>query len=914
MATTRHQAEAAQALLSDGTTVTIRPLRPEDHDAVFDLHANQLSADNQRMRFFAMSKRAPALTADRLCARPREGFLALGAVSAPGLPEERLLGVVEYDVDDQRPAVAEIAVAVADDWHHRGVATLLIEHLVHAARADGVRIFEADALAENTRMHKVFTALGLRVTRHFEGAEVRWIVPLDEADEDYRSSVDERGRGADVASLVPLLRPRSVAVVGASRRPGSVGRTVLEKIRHGGFQGPVWAVNAHAGPVDGAPSFATVRDLPGTPDLAVLAVPATRVPEAAEQCGQAGVHALVVLTSGLNRPQARELLDACHRHSMRLVGPNCLGIVQTDPSISLDAQFGAVVPAPGGAGIAVQSGGVGIALMERLNTLGIGVSSFVSLGDKYDVSGNDLLQWWESDGSTELAVLHLESFGSPRAFSRTALRVARTMPVLTVDAGRSAAGRRGAASHTAAAATPTVTREALFTQAGITATHGIGELVETAALLHAQPLPGLSGTVAVLSNAGGIGVLAADACADAGLTLPELPLDLVRRLLAGLPEGAGAANPVDTTAAVTAEQLAAAVDLLADSGAVDAVLVCLAPTALGTGPLDTLRTGPGRRTRPLAVVRLDQQAPVEYVDADDGGRLPCYADAQSAARALAHAFGRARWLARPPSPEPRPDGIDRDGARALVGEFLSRNPDGGWLDPLATDRLLTCYGLPQAPTLWVTSEHDALLAATTLGHLGHHGRVALKAYWPGLVHKSELGAVRTGLRGHDQVRAAYRDFADRFGDRLTGVVVQAMADPGTELFAGMVQDEVFGPLVLFGMGGTAIDLLDDRAARLAPLTSADVHDLITTLRGTPLLLGYRGAPPADLDALEDLLARLSAMACDLPQLTEADLNPLVATRDGVTCVDARLRLEPRPTPDPYLRRLRRLPDPGTHAQ
>jgi len=903
MSTPRFRPASAEALLADGTTVTVRPLVPDDHEAVLRLHEARMSPDNQRLRFFAMSKRAPALTADRLCDPNRQGFLSLGAFAG-----ELLVGVVEYDVDDQRPMVAEIAVAVADAWHHRGVATLLIEHLAHAARAAGIRFFEADALAENSAMHKVFTDLGMRVERHVRGAEVRVVVRLEENAEDYLAGVDERGRNADVASLTPLLEPRSIAVVGASQRTGSVGQTILLKIRRGEYCGIVWAVNPRADSIAGTPCYPSVGQLPAVPDLAVLAVPAAQVPAVAQECGEAGVRALVVLTSGLDRSQSRELLDTCRRHSMRMVGPNCLGIAQTDPAVRLDAQFGAVTAAPGSAGVAVQSGGVGIALLESLNTLGIGISSFVSLGDKYDVSGNDLLQWWEGDGRTELAVLHLESFGSPRAFSRTARRVARTMPVLTVDAGRSAAGRRGAASHTAAAATSTVTRQALFAQAGITATRGIGELIEAAALLHAQHLPGTGGRIAILSNAGGIGVLAADACADAGLTVPDLPIDLACRLLGRLPKGSSTSNPVDTTAAVTPQELATAVDVLVDSGSADAVLVCLAPTALGTDPLADLIRSPGRRACPIALVRLDQKVPVAYLTADDGDRLPVYADPQAAARALAHATDRARWLAQPPSAEPDPDGIDQEAAQTLVEDFLAEHPDGGWLDPTSTAALLRCYGLPLFHAQWATSERDTIEAASTLERLGHHHQIALKAYWPGQVHKSDVGAVRTGLHGRDQVRLAYRDFALRFGDRLAGVLVQPMAAPGTELFAGMVQDEVFGPLVLFGLGGTSTDLLDDRAARLAPLTVADIHILLTSPQSSPLLFGYRGAPPADLDALEDLLARLSRMACDLPQLTDVDLNPLIANRDGITCVDAKLRLEPRPVPDPYLRRLRRLPD------
>lgn len=559
------------------------------------------------------------------------------------------------------------------------------------------------------------------------------------------------------------------------------------------------------------------------------------------------------------------------------------------------------------AGIAVQSGGVGIALLEHFSRLGIGVSSFLSLGDKYDVSGNDMLQWWESDQGTELAVLHLESFGNPRAFSRTARRVARSMPVLTVDAGRSDAGRRAAASHTAAAATPTMTRQALFTQAGIIATRSIGELVDTAALLHAQPLPaGIR--VAVVSNAGGAGVLAADACVDAGLTVPALDPGLAGELLEVLPPGAAAANPVDTTAAVTADRMRACVDRLAAHPAVDAVLVVLVPTALATGtrddPLLALTDAPGRRARPVAAVLLDQDTPVRLLTAADDATIPSYAEPQSAARALAHAARYGRWRADPPGTIPPLSGIDRSGANAIVEEYLAEHPDGGWLDPCDCAALLDRYRIPQLPWAWAEDEDTAARAARRL--TGPEGRAALKAYWPGLVHKSDQGALRLDLEGEEAVRMAFLDLRTRFGEHMTGAIVQPMARRGTELFTGVVQDEVFGPLVLFGLGGTATELLADHAARLAPLTDRDVHALMTAPRCAPLLFGYRGGSAVDLEGLEQLLLRVSRLASDLPQLAEADLNPVVAQPDGVVALDVRIRLLPRHAHDPYLRQLRQL--------
>ncbi|MFJ9841286.1 GNAT family N-acetyltransferase [Kitasatospora sp. NPDC101155] len=904
MSTVHPPYTTVEALLADGTTVELRPLGPDDHRAVLDLHTEGMSEESRRLRFFGVSRNAPQQAADRLCGPPRTGLLALGAWAG-----EELVGEADCELLDDPPETAELALAVADRWHHRGVATLLLEHLVHAARAAGIRFFEADTLFGNRAVHQVFAHLGLPVQRRYGPGEVRIRVPLEEGDERYRSAVDERGRRADVASLAALLRPASVAVVGVSRRSGSVGRTVLGKIRRGGFAGEVWAVNPHAREIDGRPAYPSVRALPAVPDLAVLAVPAGAVPGVAEECGLAGVRALVVLTSGLGAEEARGLMRACRRHSMRLVGPNSLGTAQTDPTVRLDAEFGGAFPRPGSAGVAVQSGGVGIALLQRLAWLGIGVSSFVSLGDKYDVSGNDLLQWWEADGRTDLALLHVESFGSPRAFARTARRVTRTIPVLTVDAGRSTAGRRGAASHTAAAATPTVTREALFRQAGITATRSIEELVEAAALLHAQPLPAPRGAVAVVSNAGGIGILAADACAEAGLDLPELPTELGKLL----PPGASVQNPVDTTAAVRPTELALFLRALEREEAVDAILVCLVPTALSDTPVQepvrALLEGPARRPVPIAAVLLDQQVPVRYRGCADGGSLPAYSDTLSAARALAHARDRARWLAEPP-PEPAalsagaPD-CDRRTARSLVDGYLTAHPEGGWLDPLSTADLLEAYGLPLTTSVWARDEHTASISAAGLRRLGHEGKVALKAYWPGQVHKSAAGAVRTGLATDAEVRDTYREFTHRFGTGLAGAVVQPMAAPGVELLAGVVQDQVFGPLIVLGLGGTATDVLADRVARLAPLSERDLSTMITELRGAPLLLGDGGAPPVDLAAVRSVLTRLSRLADDFPELVEADLNPVILRPDGAVCVDARVRLERRPSFDPYLRRLRR---------
>ncbi len=623
--------EAVYALLIDGTPVRIRALGTDDLDAVRDLHRG-MSPDNLYLRFFGHGERTADEVAAHLCRDSGPEGAALGLWLAGDL-----VGVAEYDPAGEE-GVAEIALAVADDMHGRGVGTLLLEHLVSLARERGVREFRAQTLMQNVTMLRVFSSAGLPVRRRVAGGIVEVTMPLA-TDAPYLDAVAERERRADVESLAHVLRPASIAVVGAGRRADSVGGAVLRRLVSSPFRGTVWAVNPRAGALlAGVPCFRSVTDLPEAPDLAVVAVPPDAVVPVAEDCGRRGARALVVITSGV---EGAGLLAVCHKYGMRLVGPNCFGVADT--AAGLDATFAARPVRPGVAGIVVQSGGIGIALRDRLSRLGIGVSSFVSVGDKYDVSSNDLLMWWESDATTHLGVLHVESFGNPRKFARTARRVARRMPLLTVVAGRSAAGQRAAASHTAAAATPAVTQEALFQQAGIIVTRGLGELVGAAALLAHQPVPA-GPRVAIVSNVGGAGVLTADACADAGLTAAALSEPTVRALARLLPHGAACAGPVDTTAAISPGVFARCLDVVAADDAVDAVIAVVVPTAV-SDPAE--RLGAGGAAKPMAAVLLDQPEPVAVRSGPGDRHVPSYAFPEDAARAMARACAYGRWLRRP---------------------------------------------------------------------------------------------------------------------------------------------------------------------------------------------------------------------------------------------------------------------------
>ncbi len=886
------------ALLTDGSTVLIRAAGPADAEAVRAMHA-ALSPDNLYLRFFSLSPRNAENEAGRVCRERGPDHAALLAWLG-----DRLVGVASYE-PTPKPGTAEVAFAVPDDMHRRGVATLLLEYLVSIGRERGLRGFTAEALPENLPMLRVFADAGLPVHRQMTDGvvELTFPIPAGEDDRDmdgYLDSMAVRESRADVASLRPLLRPATVAVIGAGRRRGTVGREILRNIVTGGFTGTVYPVNPRATSMEGLHCLASVDDLPEPVDLAVLAVPSAAVVDTAERCGRRGVRSLVVVTSGLGE-RGPDLLAACRRYGMRLVGPNCFGVAV--PPLGLDATFAAARPAPGAAGLVVQSGGIGISLLEHMSALGIGVSSFASVGDKYDVSSNDMLTWWEQDGQTKLAILYVESFGSPRKFARTARRVGRRMPVITVVGGRSAAGQVAAASHTAAAATPLVTQEALFGQAGIIAVPGLGELVEAAALFAAQPLPG-GNRVAIVTNAGGAGVLAADACGDNGLVVPALPPATRRRLAGLLPPGAAVTNPVDTTAAVGRDAFRACLEEVAADDGIDAVLAITVPTAIADLTM-ALRGAP--IAKPLAAAALDQRETVRLLPRDEhqGGRtavpaaIPCYAFPESAARALGHAASYHAWRGRQRGQVPEFSDLRTADARARVRAFLRARPDGGWLPQDAVRDLLGCYQIPVVPATLAGSEREAVQAAAGFG-----GPVVLKAEAAGLVHKTEAGAVKLGLHGEREVRAAYAELAAAFGSRLTGVLVEPMLSGGVEVLAGVVQEPVFGPVVVFGLGGVATDVLGDHAARLTPLTDADADDLIHGVHAAPLLFGHRGTAPVDTAALADLLLRVSRLADDLPEVAELDLNPVIATKDGAQAVDARIRVGPARPRDPFLRQLR----------
>ena len=584
----------------------------------------------------------------------------------------------------------------------------------------------------------------------------------------------------------PRPRSRSSARAGGS---GSVGRVILQNIIGGGFSGPVYAVNPAVAELDGVPCLPSAAALPEAVDLAVIATPAAAVTGIAEECGRRGVKALVVLAAGLDGPARADLLGICRRHGMRMVGQASFGVASI--SAGLDATFAARHPTPGSAGLAFQStGGAGFAVVEHLSRIGVGISSLVSLGDKDDVRGTDMLLWWESDRATKLAVLYLESIGNPPKFARTARRVARSKPVLIVNVGRSPAGRRLAGAR-ARAATPLLTRQALFEQAGVIATANLGELVDTAALLAAQPVPA-GNRVAVVANTRGAAVIAADACADAGLQVARLAADTRRALRDLLSPDATVTGPVDTTLLIGPGRFRQCLELAgADPGA-DAVLALTTTSAGGDLVPEVLAA---RLPVPIAAAVLDQAEVVRLLRAPGAGSpaVPAYAYAESAARALGHAARYGMWRATPPGNVPGLDGLHQDRARELVAGFLAGRPGGGWLPLDPTVELLGCYGVPLADSIGVITEDAAVAAAARFG-----GPVTLRADVPGLVRARRAGALLIDLHGEDEIRRGFRSLTETFGHRLAGVIVKPMLTGGVELMISVLQEEVAGPLVLFG--------------------------------------------------------------------------------------------------------------------
>lgn len=869
-------ADVVDVILRDGSTLRLRPPVRADADAILDFF-RALSEQSIYMRFHGFPSLGPEVVERVLEADWEERGALLGSFVEDGV--ERVVALANY-TRLRDPSAAEAAFAVADAYQRRGVGTRLVEQLAERAARHGIERFVALVLPDNRRMLDVFETLGFELTRELAGGEVEITFPIGRT-ERFEERVAERDHVAVTASLRAFFEPRSVAVIGASRRRGTIGGELFRNVIEGDFQGTAYPVNREGASVAGVHGYRSVGEIPDPVDVAVICVPAAGVIEAAEQALRHGVRALVVISAGFAETgsagldRQERLLALVRAHGARLIGPNCLGISVAGPS--LNATFASRGTPPGNIGFSSQSGALGLALLEAAVTRGLGLSAFVSIGNKADVSTNDLLEWWEDDPATEAILLYVESFGNPRRFARIARRVARRKPILALKSGRSRSGQRAASSHTAALAGSDTAAEALFRQAGVIRAETLEELVDVAALFSAGGRLG-GRSVGIVTNAGGLGILCADACEAAGLELPTLGDDTVAALRAELPAEASVANPVDMLGGATASSYAAVLPHLLADPQVSACIVLFVPAVSATADeiaeavVETVeRVGSDKPV--LAVIMSSEGTPEALRGAR---RVASFAYPESAARALGRVAHRAAWLRRPQGAVPALAGIERARAEAVVERALEGSDDL-WLDPAATRELLAAYGLPLVPERVAATVDEAVAAARELGL-----PAVVKTATPG-AHKTETGGIALDLPDDDAVAAA----ATRIGPP---VIVQPMLVGGAELLAGVVQDPVFGPLVAFGPGGVFAELIGQAAFRIAPLTDVDAGDLVDGGKAGRLVRGFRGAPAADRASLVDLVLRLARLGDDLAAVAELDLNPVLALPDRCVAVDARIRV------------------------
>ncbi|MFJ8334325.1 GNAT family N-acetyltransferase [Streptomyces sp. NPDC094437] len=928
-ASDRHEYPAhweADVVLRDGGTARIRPITVDDADRLVSFY-EQVSDESKYYRFFAPYPRLSAKDVHRFTHHDFVDRVGLAATIGG-----EFIATVRYDrIDADGMAAsgpsdeAEVAFLVQDAHQGRGVASALLEHIAAVARERGIRRFAAEVLPANNKMIKVFTDAGYTQKRSFEDGVVRLEFGLEPTD---RSLAVQHAREqrAEARSVRRLLVPGSVAVIGAGRVPGGVGRGILHHIKDAGYTGRLYAVNSgfpdDTAALDGVPAHRSVRDIDAPVDVAVVAVPAERVLDVVTECGEHGVQGLVVVSAGYaesgtdGRARQRELVRRARTYGMRVVGPNAFGIINTAPGVRLNASLAPELPRPGRIGLFAQSGAIGIALLSRLHRRGggvtgvTGVSTFVSSGNRADVSGNDVLQYWYDDPDTDVVLMYLESIGNPRKFTRLARRTAAAKPLVVVQS----AGSTPQGHAVRATRLPHATVTELLRQAGVIRVDTITELVDTGLLLARQPLP--SGPrVAILGNSESLGLLTYDACLSEGLR-PARPLDLTTAataadfhasLLGALGDDSCdavivTAIPAIGEAPVADAELAAALRSAAEQAPGKPVLVvhvelgglaAALSAATGTAPrADPTATGT-RRLRPSQ--QLPPPAPEPAPATETAPRLiPAYPAAERAVRALAEAVKYAQWRRESAEPGrvPEFEDIDEKGAARQIAGLLTRG-QRFTLGTEETRELLGRYGITVRTARPALTPDDAARAAESLGY-----PVALKATAPHLRHRADLGGVRLDLADEEQLRRAYAELCELFGTpRELRPVVQAMAPRGVDTVVRAVIDPAAGAVLSFGLAGAASQLLGDTAHRLVPVTDREAFSLVRAIRTAPLLFGWRGSTPVDTPALEELLLRVSRLVDDHPEVVAVTLEPVVVAPRGLTVLGASLRLSPPPARD-----------------
>lgn len=942
----RHEYPAhweADVVLRDGGTARIRPITVDDAERLVSFY-EQVSDESKYYRFFAPYPRLSAKDVHRFTHHDFVDRVGLAATVGG-----EFIATVRYDrigadgMAASAPAdEAEVAFLVQDAHQGRGVASALLEHIAAVARERGIRRFAAEVLPANSKMIKVFTDAGYQQKRSFEDGVVRLEFGLEPTD---RSLAVQRAREqrAEARSVQRLLAPGSVAVIGAGRTPGGVGRSVLANLLDAGFTGRLYAVNKalrdDEKELGGVPAHRSVTAIEGPVDLAVVAVPAAHVPEVVAECGAHGVQGLVVVSAGYaesgpqGRERQRELVRQARTYGMRIIGPNAFGIINTAPDVRLNASLAPETPRSGRIGLFAQSGAIGIALLSRLHRRGggvtgvTGVSTFVSSGNRADVSGNDVLQYWYEDPDTDVVLMYLESIGNPRKFTRLARRTAAVKPLVVVQGARHGSAPQGHAVR--ATMLPHTTVSALLRQAGVIRVDTITELVDAGLLLARQPLPA-GPRVAILGNSESLGMLTYDACLSEGLR-PLPPLDLttgasardfhaaLSRTLAddscdavvvtAIP-ALGEASPGDAAlaealrSAVAANPSKPVLVVHVELGGLAEALSAAASTAPRVGekglgaaagarpPLLPASPEPGDPRRPAEGLPGEVRETPE--PAAEEHLIPAYPAAERAVRALSEAVNHAQWRreAADPGRVPAYEDIDEKGAAEQIDTSLAGG-EGLTLGAAEAGALLARYGIRLRQARPAPTPEEAVRAAEDIGY-----PVALKTTAPHLRHRADLGGVRLDLADEEQLRRAYAELTELFGrPEELRPVVQGMAPRGVDTIVRSVVDPAAGAVLSFGLAGPASQLLGDMAHRLIPATERDAASLVRSIRTAPLLFGWRGSAPVDTDALEELLLRVSRLVDDHPEVVAVSLEPVVVASHGLSVLGATVRLARPPLRD-----------------
>jgi acetate---CoA ligase (ADP-forming) len=888
-------------VLPDGTTLRLREITPDDKPLLLAMWT-RTGAESRRARFLGPFDLNDT-NVHRFTDLDPDLQFAVVATRGRG-PRERMVGVARYERDPDLRDHAEFAALVEDAWQGRGVGTALLREVAVAAHEHGITHLTGDILSDNVRMLNLVRELGLEYRSGYdEGGIVRSDLAVS-LTERFLDVVEETEREAAQAALARFFRPERVAVVGASRSPTSIGGLLFNNLLAGSFRGVVYPVNPTARYVQGVAAYPSLADCPEVPDLVFVSVPANLVNDVVDQAGELGIGAVCIVSAGFAEiggdgvALQADLLARARGHGLRVVGPNCMGLLNGTADVRMNGTFSTTFPDPGRVSMSSQSGALGLAVLEHVQSLGLGISTFVSVGNKADISGNDLLLYWEQDPDTDVILMYLESFGNPRKFSRIARRISRRKPIVAVKSGRTKAGVRAASSHTAAIASGDRAVDALFRQTGVIRTDTLEEMFDVATLLASQPLP-RGNNVAVLTNAGGPGILAADALEGQGLDVPALSDRTVDKLREFLPIEAGVSNPVDMIASAGPESYARAVEILGNAAEIDTLFVIFIPVRsvdtdeLVASLIEARDTIP--KDVPLVTVIMSSSERPAAALAEAG--IPAFAFPEAAARAFGRVHGYSWWRRQPLGHVVEPEGIDRDTARRIAERALatSTRDDGAvWLSNRDASDLLAAYGVPLAVARLVDSPEAAAAVQREL-----NVPVAVKS--AAAIHKADVGGVELGMdtpaaaaAAVERIERALRDHD--LTEHVGSYLVQEMVGDGIEMVVGVTHDPSFGPLILAGAGGTNVELLRDVSLRITPLTDVDVEEMLARLRMAPLLGGYRGSPPADVTALKDLLHRINAMVEDLPEVAELDLNPVFVREDGlgVKAADVRLKLAPVP--------------------